>query len=427
MTRISSFLLLLFFLSCGVESSEIGADFFNGGAIDLSLIDSATVSLSTIKFDSLITNSTERMLVGSYIDNKLGRTTAASFIQVTIPATTADNLDDEGIVFDYLALTLKHDDYYYNDTTKHLTLNVHRLTSDITISDLGYIYNTAKVNYDESPLGTLTFLPKPHREDSVEVKLSDVLGKELLQKIRDSDEDISDATEFTEYLKGLVVMPDTTTAESVIGFSMQPELRLYYSDKSVVPSVQKYISFPVSSRMCYNWIHGNRTSTNLAPLQSSNNRINAIETDNEAYLQCGVGLGLRVDMPYLRSLTQLNNFHVAKALLDLYPVRKSYSVNTSLPAELSVYKVDKRNGQYAAFESTATLIEDVELGRDTYYQFDVTSFVKEQMALEELNENALLFLTDDETYRSTVNRLYMANPGYDYKTRLRIYFATLNY
>jgi hypothetical protein len=107
-------------------------------------------------------------------------------------------------------------------------------------------------------------------------------------------------------------------------------------------------------------------------------------------------------------------------------VRKSSDNVTKLPAQLKVYKADKKNEVYEEVEAMAQLVEDVELGRDTHYSLDVTEFVKAQMELQSLNENGLIFTTDETDYPVSADRLYAAAPGYEYRTRLRIYFATVN-
>ena len=93
------------------------------------------------------------------------------------------------------------------------------------------------------------------------------------------------------------------------------------------------------------------------------------------------GLSLRVDLPYLRTLKQIDNFYVGRAILEIYPVRKSSTSSTRLPQQLKVFKANKRNVIYEEVETMASLVEDIELGRDTYYTFDATEFVKAQMEL----------------------------------------------
>jgi hypothetical protein len=53
--------VILMMASCGVDSSEIGTDFFNEGALDFSYIDSSSVKLSTIRIEDLTTNGGARM------------------------------------------------------------------------------------------------------------------------------------------------------------------------------------------------------------------------------------------------------------------------------------------------------------------------------------------------------------------------------
>jgi hypothetical protein len=47
------------------------------------------------------------------------------------------------------------------------------------------------------------------------------------------------------------------------------------------------------------------------------------------------------------------------------------------------------------------------------------------MELAEFNENGLVFSLS-ENFPVSVDRIYVGNNGVDYKTRLRIYFVTVN-
>ena len=50
---------------------------------------------------------------------------------------------------------------------------------------------------------------------------------------------------------------------------------------------------------------------------------------------------------------------------------------------------------YEQYPVNALLILDDEFDRETRYEIDITSFFEEQLALEDNNENALLFITND--------------------------------
>ena len=233
---------------------------------------------------------------------------------------------------------------------------------------------------------------------------------------------------FSRYIRGFAVVPDTSSSGYIVGLTTNPSLRLHYYDKTTTPVTKKYLAFNVQSAsgLFFTNIICDRKNTDLETLPSQKERLSAEKTNGTAYIQAGAGLALRVDLPYLRTLKQIENFYVGRAVLEIYPVRKSSTPSTRLPQQLKVFKADKRNAIYEEIEPTASLVEDIELGRDTYYRFDATEFVKVQMELQSLNENALIFTTDKSTYPVSAERIFAAAPAYEYKTRLRIYFATVN-
>lgn len=411
-------------VSCGVDSSEIGTDFFTGGVLDYSLSDTSTVKLSTIAFEKLQTNSNSRILVGTHADEKLGRITASSFFQVA-PSSSID-FQGKDITYDYLALHLNYDDYSYYDTASMLTLSIHRVVEKMKADGDGYLYNTSSFSTANESLGELTFSPWPNREDSIEIKLSDTLGKELFAKAMSGHDDLSSTEAFLKYFHGLAILTDTTSSSCMIGFSKTPEMRIYYTDRSTTPITQKYISLSVSSgNIIFSNIQSNRVNTKLYTLSSPKEKLPSESTDNISYLQAGTGLALRIDMPYLRDLKQVTNFYVRLAVLEVYVVKKSNTELTPLPHSFSIYKIDKNNTMYEQFLGTPILTEDPDLQRDTHYTLNVTSFVKEQMELQQTNENGLVFLMNTD-YAASADRLYAAGKTSNYNTRLILYYTTVN-
>ncbi|MFZ6010448.1 MAG: DUF4270 family protein [Bacteroidota bacterium] len=420
--------LLVFFARCGTEASEIGSGFFNGGDLDISYIDSVSVKLSTIKYDSLITSNTERLLAGSFDDSRLGRITASSFF---IPELNGSSgLDEDNHQLVYASITMFYDEYSYYDTTSLMTLYAYRLKEQMTVGNDGYLYSTSSFAINPQILGAVTFSPQPHKADSLEIKLSPSFSLELFNKAIKGHSDLENNANFAKYIKGFVIAPDSTISASLVGFDLNAELRLYYLDKTTVPSSRKYISFPVKygdgSSLYFTKIQVNHSRTKLGVLRTLKNKLAATENQGEAYLQGSAGLALRVDMPYLRSLAQLSNFYITEAVLDIYPVKKSYNKLTPLPSKLTAHRVNGKNIIYADFASDVVLFEDADLGRDTYYTVDITAFVKDQMATQQFNENALLLRIDWKSFRSGADRLYATLNNGDYKTRVRIYYATIH-
>jgi hypothetical protein len=148
-------------------------------------------------------------------------------------------------------------------------------------------------------------------------------------------------------------------------------------------------------------------------------------TNDLAFIQGGTGLALRVDIPYLRELKNVQNFYVSRALLDLVVADDSYEDTTPLAETLTAYQANKRNLIYSETIYSADIYKD-NLEREVKYTVDITSFVNEQMALAEFNNNAIILNIGGDNYTAGVDRVYFAEKSLEYKTRLRIYYATIN-
>ena len=154
--------------------------------LDFSYIDSATVKLSTIQIEDLVTSGTNRILVGTHEDDNLGKITAIPFFQISPSGDV--NFKDQNITYDHTSLLLPLDHYSYYDTLLPLTLNVHRVITDIETED-GTLLNSSNFLIDDNPLGSVTLKPRPHA-DSIEINLSDLLGREIFQKAITNNEDL---------------------------------------------------------------------------------------------------------------------------------------------------------------------------------------------------------------------------------------------
>lgn len=134
---------MLFFavtiLSCGTDTDAgefvVGSDYLalNNKVV---LIDTVTVDMSTINFDSLVTSSQNRILVGSYDDAVFGKVKSDSYFQLTSETYTLNSggsdTETTNYVFDSIAMILKYDNYYYGDTTTVQTFDIHRLTQKVS-------------------------------------------------------------------------------------------------------------------------------------------------------------------------------------------------------------------------------------------------------------------------------------------------------
>ncbi|HEX7869977.1 MAG TPA: DUF4270 family protein, partial [Chryseobacterium sp.] len=93
------------------------------------LIDTLTVEMSTINFDSLVTSNKSRVLVGNYDDPLFGKVKSNSYFQLASDSyslISSTDTEAANYVFDSISMILKYDNYYYGDTTKVQTFDIHR-------------------------------------------------------------------------------------------------------------------------------------------------------------------------------------------------------------------------------------------------------------------------------------------------------------
>ena len=300
------FFLLTGLSECTTSVSEIGADFFtNKNTFNISYLDSMTLKVSTVLRDSLITSNTSRILVGFQQDEKLGTITSEGVLQVGLPGVV--KLDNTATEYVGLRLHLKKDGYYFYDTTRSQTISVYQLTKKL-VAYTGRYYNTSKFSIDRSapPLGSLTFLPRPkHTADSLEIPLSDDLGRQLMEMARTGDPRLANNLEFMKFFKGLALIPDTLNSRAFIGFQSAAvqskpldkplELRLYYNDRSTTPTTLRHVSFTIGTNVYFSHIHSWKEATPLSALKKARQAVSSKLTDHEGYIQCGTGLAMRIE------------------------------------------------------------------------------------------------------------------------------------
>jgi len=436
------FLFLMFLSSLMVCcDSDVDTGKFVVGSDYLSVknkvisIDTMTVTVSTVKLDSLGTSSESRILVGNYDDPVFGKIRADSYFQVM---TSSFNLysqnsdtDATGYVFDSIAMIMRYDDYYYADTTKVQTLNVHRILKKFkSKSDDGSFYNNSALDYDSTILGSLSYKPKPMGKDSINVKLENSFGLELFDKFKDNE--ISNESDLTEYLKGFMITSASSTSSSVIGFNLSSTLRLYYSKGNGDTEESYRKDFVVSdAAKQFNAIASDRLGTLLQDLPLSNKSLSSNYTQNKGFLQSGSGVVCRIDFPNIKQLKYLSDKGaIIDAKLLLKPVKNSYSKMFPLPENLSVYTVDNLNRLNARLtnsngEVVTAVLNDSgdEFGDGVQYELLLGSFLKKEM-LKESDKRSGLFLTMP-ILSKVVDRLVLGDQNNnESKLKLQIYYIT---
>lgn len=434
------FFFLVTILSCGTDTDAgefvVGADYL-ALSNKVILIDTVTVEMSTINFDSLVTSSQSRILIGNYDDPVFGKVKSNSYFQLASSSYTLNNggsdTETTNYVFDSIAMILKYDNYYYGDTTKVQTFDIHRLTQKVKPnSEDDSFYNNSVLSYSDESIGTISYRPRPIEKDSITIKMNDAFGAALFQKLKRRE--ITDFDSFSEYLKGLVLVSSTSSSSSVIGFqAATSKIRLYYSKNQAGTEDTSYIiDFTISeASKQFNSISLDKTGTLLQNLPIASSKLSSSITDRQGFIQSGTGVACRIDFPNIKQLKYISDKGaIVSAELLLKPVSNSFSEQYPLADSLKVYVADNLNRISGSLENNSgTYVygalnkKSDEFNENLGYVIPIGNFLQKEM-WKKSDSRSSLILTLPVIYKA-VNRIVLGDQKHpDNKIQLKIYYTS---
>lgn len=433
-------LFVLSLFSCGTDTDTgeftVGSDYL-ALSNKVVLIDTVTVNMSTINFDSLATSNRGRILIGNYDDPVFGKVKSDSYFQLSADTyalnSVGSDTESTNYVFDSISMILKYDRYYYGDTTKVQTFNIHRLTQKVkpNTNDSNF-YNNSTLTYSSESLGTISYKPRPKEKDSINIKMSKEFGEALFQKIKKRE--VTDFDSFTEYLKGLVLVPENSNSSNIIGFSVSTsKVRLYYSKyQSDNEAASLIVDFSIlDATKQFNSISLDKTGTIIQNLPASTGRLSSLQTNNQGFIQSGTGVACRIDFPNIKQFKNIStNGAIVDAELILKPINNSYSEKYPLADSLTVYVGDNLNRISGTLVNSAgTSVygklsqKSDEFNENVGYSISIGNFLQKEM-LKQSDSRSALILTLPGIAQS-VNRLVLGDQKHlNNKIQLKIYYIS---
>lgn len=336
-------------------------------------------------------------------------------------------------VFDSISMILKYDNYYFGDTTKVQTFDIHRLIQKVKPNtEDNNFYNNSKLNYSPESLGTISYKPRPIEKDSINIKMSSAFGAELFQKLKKRE--VTDFDTFTEYLKGFVLVPSSSNSSSIIGFSAATsKVRLYYSKYQADTEETPYIlDFTILDKTKqFNAISSDKTGTLLQNLSVPTSKLSSSLTEHQGFIQSGTGVSCRIDFPNIKQFKHISdNGAIVAAELLLKPVNNSYSDKYPLADSLSVYVADNLNrisGTLLNSESKSVYgilnKKTDEFNENVGYTIPIGGFLQKEM-LKQTDSRSCLILTLPALSKA-VNRVVLGDQKHlNNKIQLKIYYIS---
>lgn len=433
--RIPVILVLILLIACTRKSTEFGTVPDNSYT-GITFTDTIGIQFSTVLIDSFVTGAPASFLLGNLNDPSLGKLTAKPFFQVNIPSATPEIPASD--VFDSLTLIIRHNDYYYGDTTLPLTIRVNELAEPVTVDYQDKLYNTSTVAVKPDALGTATLKVRPREDDSIQVRLSNAKGSELFEKLRSQSSQVKNIDEFLNYFYGLSLAVESSNTALVWGLNAgagSVTMRLHYHGTNPYPE-EKFIDFgSLNNNYAFNQLLTDRSGTGLVSQGNLNmTEIPASQTGNKVYEQAGMGLYLKMIFPTLRSLLTTKTIaKLLKAELVVRPYPLSFDDKKfRLPTQTSLAVTDASNivgNDVLDAGGTNVLYADPVIdylyGENNYYSFNITPYINQMLYTGGSEDDGFYMLHNT----STVNIDRMIT-GYtnviNQQSRLLLTFVVIN-
>lgn len=212
-------------------------------------------------------------------------------------------------------------------------------------------------------------------------------------------------------------------------------LTLHYTEVSTQRTEQQ-LRFSVNTDYAYTDIQHDRTGSPLAEISSGiENYVHSTSLGHRAYLQGLTGYYNQLEFPYLNELQDMGQIvSIESATLYLYPLAGSYNQTNQLPEDIRLYITNENNvledyvyGSDGVTVQTGNLTVDEVSGRDTYYSFDLTEFIRNNLGTWGINRQKLLLNMNSSDAATTFNQVIFTNdPDNERQCRLDIRFKTYN-
>jgi Domain of unknown function (DUF4270) len=403
---------------------------------NISYFDNYEIELSTYKLDSFVTSGTSNFTVGYHKDPLFGTMSCGTYAQIDLPP--GNPVKDKTVSFDSLVLIVKPTGEYYGDTLMPFKLQVHRLLEKIVNDDDAdnKFYNPRKFLFNPSLLGTHTSVIRPLRGSAIKIRLSDLLGQELLLKLKNDNTDIEDNNRFVNYFKGIYLTTDTLFSKTVYHFkpdSATSVMRLHYHLNGTFFE-EKYLDFPLSAAKHFNHIEYNPAGTNLSVFTAFKKQLKKSSlTGNKAYLHSNVPSSIKVRFPSILQLKELYPYvKVMKAELVITPSPGTYRYPYQLPNAMYLYTTDDNNAlgiqlqdNFTQSPLTGNLYVDELYGDKTKYTYDITNYVNSLVEAGPFSKSALMLAPAAASFSTQLQRLVINNQSLSKGIQLKLYLLGL--
>jgi hypothetical protein len=450
-SQILCLLLAVLSVSCttsAIEDFVVGENFIRD-RIGVVMIDTLTMKSSIVKYDSITSNSSGRLLVGSNYNSFSGYMNSKAYMEMMFD----DDIKNTEFVFDSVNLILYYDTYYSGDTTISQTLNVYQLKEQMELGDNSYLYTTSHFAFGDVPLGSVNFKPEPKSHKQLNIRLSNKLGLRLAKMIKEDNDSLSIASLFKKVFKGFVLSGPQNQKAAAVGFRItdaalttteststststetMPQIRLYYHlDPNPDDLYDLYYNFSFNTDGIYfNQISSDASNSLIDGTFDSRNERDTKLTNNDLFVQSGIQVFSKITIPYVDNLLWMGNSSAfVGATLKLFPIKGTYTSTEELPDTLYIFTADHKNKITAQIfmpgsttkYSYAQLVVEKDVEEKVYYEVDIGNFIDTKLKSALETDRSLMIGYGSSSINMSVNHVVLGgiNSG-KYSPELNVYY-----
>lgn len=418
---------VLIFTSCIGDDFSVGNNLVSVKGRSV-LIEDCTVAMETHLSDSSVTSGLSRVFEGKYNSPDFGTISAHSYFNFNPPNYNTSEFGSDANVtvkFDSISLILRYDNFTYGDTTQMQTINLYKLKQNIELDYKGQLYTTSSVLAEETPWVTYQFnRPEEHwdNDSTLELRLPDEFGLELISLMHARSDLLNSYDNFLTYFKGIKLSPGVDNNAAINSFvidSEYPAIRIHYTTIDALTTEENKIDMTVNTSTAFSQIEADRSNTILHSL-NYNNPLTSEETNHKVHLQGITGLYAKLSFPDLNEILKLGKYVIiSSAILYVYPVPGTYNDFTPLPTNLTLNYLNEEGKAIDIYidpstttVQSGTLVQDKIYGRNTYYAFDVTSYLQYELGLTGMYKSSLQLFLDDTEKNSTLKSLVLGDSSF---------------
>jgi hypothetical protein len=430
--------LVLSFASCK-KDNEVGIDVQpEEDIIGLYTTDTLTLITSTVIEDSLRTDETPTVVLGTSQEPLFGESKCGVFSQFSIPNNQQSIDFTPGTtvaIFDSAVLMLAYEFDFYGDTSQAQTFNVYQMTDQI-YKDSVYYSNSPK-NYYPQAIGTKTFLPRPRTSVRVITDTDDSLAPHLripidynwaqqifAQGNGSTGGPLGDNNLWAAYMNGLYIEAGAT-GSSLLYFNMLDSLtglRLYYHNSE---GDTTSFTFIVNSTTPFYSYYKHNYASSIVGGELNNTMTSSV------YVQSNAGVKTKVQFPTLNAWYDNLGFEAAinKAELVIFgipdPVPDQYPLNTRLLA--TTIDEDGKEHLMIDFFEGSSYFGGILNTTTSVYKINMARYFQSMLTGTQVNNGIYLkeiFGTENGRRSVLGSGNGSATPGY--KMYLRITYTRIN-